>query len=116
MPSSLAFIARFPRARLGHAPTPLDPAPNLGAVLGIDLWIKREDCTGLALGGNKVRQLEFHFGEAEGRVPRGRVAPSANLTDGERIVPYDLENQQYLGNGAYAGFDGYQVWVLTCDG
>ena len=67
MPSSLAGIARFPRVRLGHAPTPLDPAPNLSAVLGIDLWIKRDDCTGLAFGGNKVRQLEFHFGEAEAR-------------------------------------------------
>ena len=67
MPSSLAGIARFPRARLGHAPTPLDPAPNLGAALGIDLRIKRDDCTGLAFGGNKVRQLEFHFGEAEAR-------------------------------------------------
>ena len=67
MPSPLAGIARFPRARLGHTPTPLDPAPNLGAALGIDLWIKREDCTGLALGGNKVRQLEFHFGEAQAR-------------------------------------------------
>ena len=62
--SSLAGIARFPRARLGHAPTPIDPAPNLGASLGIDLFIKRDDCTGLAFGGNKVRQLEFHFGEA----------------------------------------------------
>ena len=65
MPSPLAGIARFPRVRLGHTPTPLDPAPNLGAALGIDLWIKRDDCTGLALGGNKVRQLEFHFGEAQ---------------------------------------------------
>ena len=67
MPSSLAGVARFPRVRLGHAPTPIDPAPNLGAALGIDLWIKRDDCTGLALGGNKVRQLEFHFGEARAR-------------------------------------------------
>ena len=64
MPSSLAGIARFPRARLGHAPTPIDAAPNLGAALGIDLRIKRDDCTGLAFGGSKVRQLEFHFGEA----------------------------------------------------
>ena len=62
--SSLAGIARFPRVRLGHAPTPIDRAPNLGAALGIDLCIKRDDCTGLAFGGNKVRQLEFHFGEA----------------------------------------------------
>ena len=67
MSSPLAGIARFPRARLGHAPTPLERAPNLGAALGIDLWIKRDDCTGLALGGNKVRQLEFHFGAARAR-------------------------------------------------
>ena len=64
MPSPLAGVDRFPRVRLGHTPTPLDRAPNLGAALGIDLWIKRDDCTGLAFGGNKVRQLEFHFGEA----------------------------------------------------
>ena len=76
MPSSLAGIARFPRVRLGHAPTPLDPAPNLGAALGVDLRIKREDCTGLAFGGNKVRQLEFHFGEA-----RARGADTVLVTD-----------------------------------
>ncbi|MDD9948981.1 MAG: hypothetical protein OXU48_05555, partial [candidate division Zixibacteria bacterium] len=52
-------IDKFPRVRLGHAPTPLDPAPRLGKALGIELWIKRDDCTGLAMGGNKVRQLEF---------------------------------------------------------
>ena len=67
MPSPLAGIARFPRVRLGHAPTPIDPAPSLGAALGIDLYIKRDDCTGLAFGGNKVRQLEFHFGQARAR-------------------------------------------------
>ena len=63
----LAAVDRFPRVRLGHAPTPLDPAPRLGAALGIELWVKRDDCTGLALGGNKVRQLEFHLGEAQAR-------------------------------------------------
>ena len=64
MPRPLAGVDRFPRIRLGHAPTPLDPAPNLGAALGIELRVKRDDCTGLALGGNKVRQLEFYLGEA----------------------------------------------------
>ena len=67
MSSPLADIGRFPRVRLGHVPTPLEPAPKLGAALGIGLWIKRDDCSGLALGGNKVRQLEFHFGEAQAR-------------------------------------------------
>ena len=67
MHSLRTAIDQFPRVRLGHAPTPLDAAPNLGAALGIKLWVKRDDCTGLALGGNKVRQLEFYLGEAHAR-------------------------------------------------
>ena len=65
MPGPLAGIDKFPRIRLGHAPTPLDRAPNLGTALGIDLRVKRDDCTGLAFGGNKVRQLEFYLGDAQ---------------------------------------------------
>ena len=57
-------LARFPRARFAHLPTPLEPAPRLSAELGVDLWIKRDDCTGLAGGGNKTRKLEFLLGEA----------------------------------------------------
>lgn len=57
-------LARFARARFAHLPTPLEPAPRLSAALGIDLWIKRDDCTGLAGGGNKTRKLEFLLGEA----------------------------------------------------
>ncbi len=53
MRGPLPGIDRFARARLGHAPTPVDPAPGLGAALGVELWIKRDDCTGLAFGGNK---------------------------------------------------------------
>ncbi len=67
MSSPLAAVDRFPRVRLGHAPTPLDAAPRLGAALGVELWVKRDDCTGLAFGGNKVRQLEFHLGAAQAR-------------------------------------------------
>ena len=44
-----------------------DAAPNLGAALGVEFRVKRDDCTGLALGGNKVRQLEFYLGEAQAR-------------------------------------------------
>ena len=67
MSSLLAAMDRFPRVRLGHMPTPLDAAPNLGAALDVELWIKRDDCTGLAFGGNKVRQLEFQLGAAQAR-------------------------------------------------
>ena len=58
-------LARFPRIRLGHGPTPLEPMENLSRVLGgASLWIKRDDCTGLATGGNKTRKLEFLMAEA----------------------------------------------------
>ncbi|MBU2167553.1 MAG: D-cysteine desulfhydrase [Alphaproteobacteria bacterium] len=57
-------LARFPRVRLAHLPTPLEPLPRLSEELGVDLWIKRDDCTGLAGGGNKTRKLEFLLGEA----------------------------------------------------
>lgn len=55
----------LPRAKLGQLPTPLDYCPRLTAHLGgPDMYIKRDDLTGLALGGNKTRNLEFLFGEA----------------------------------------------------
>ncbi|MBW8302488.1 MAG: pyridoxal-phosphate dependent enzyme, partial [Brevundimonas sp.] len=57
-------LARFARVRLAHLPTPLEPLPRLSEELGVDLWIKRDDCTGLAGGGNKTRKLEFLLGEA----------------------------------------------------
>lgn len=54
-----------PREPLGFYPTPLHPLPRLSAHLGGPrLWIKRDDLTGFALGGNKVRKLEFYLGEA----------------------------------------------------
>ncbi len=59
-----ARLAGFPLVDLGHYPTPVDALPRLGASLGLDLWVKRDDCTGLGLGGNKIRQLEFYLGQA----------------------------------------------------
>jgi len=58
-------LSRFPRVRLCHAPTPLEPMPALSKVLGGPaLFVKRDDCTGLATGGNKTRKLDFLMGEA----------------------------------------------------
>lgn len=58
-------LSRFPRVKLCHAPTPLEKMGNLTKLLGgPTLWIKRDDCTGIATGGNKVRKLEFLMGEA----------------------------------------------------
>ena len=59
-------IDALARVRIAHLPTPLEFCPRLTETLGgPQIWIKRDDCTGLALGGNKTRQLEFVFAEAQ---------------------------------------------------
>ena len=56
---------RLPRVRLAHLPTPIERLPNLTKLLGgPDIYVKRDDLTGLATGGNKVRKLEFLIGQA----------------------------------------------------
>ena len=58
-------LSVFPRIRLGHLPTPLEPLPRLSEALGgPEIWIKRDDCTGLSTGGNKTRKLEYLMAEA----------------------------------------------------
>ncbi|WP_458646495.1 D-cysteate sulfo-lyase [Ovoidimarina sediminis] len=58
-------LDRFPRTALCHQPTPIEPLPRLSELLGgPSIFIKRDDCTGLAMGGNKTRKLEFLVGEA----------------------------------------------------
>ncbi len=58
-------LSRFPRVPLAHLPTPLEHLPRLSQHLGgPDIYVKRDDCTGLATGGNKTRKLEFSMGEA----------------------------------------------------
>lgn len=59
-------LSRFPRIRLAHLPTPLEPLTRLSEELGgPEIWIKRDDCTGLSTGGNKTRKLEFLMAEAQ---------------------------------------------------
>src|SRR6185436_21068265 len=61
-------IDRKRRVSLVHAPTPFEPLRGLSKHLdGPEIWIKRDDCTGLALGGNKARKLEFLLAEARGQ-------------------------------------------------
>ncbi len=65
VPNKLQQLPRFP---LAHLPTPLEPLHRLSAHLkGPQLFIKRDDQTGLGLGGNKTRKLEFLVGEAIAR-------------------------------------------------
>lgn len=61
-----AAAARLPRVPLAHLPTPLEEAPRFAAAIGggVRVFVKRDDCTGLLLGGNKARHNEFLLGDA----------------------------------------------------
>ena len=58
-------LSQFPRVSLAHLPTPLEHLPRLSRHLGgPEIFVKRDDCTGLATGGNKTRKLEFSMADA----------------------------------------------------
>jgi L-cysteate sulfo-lyase len=60
------LLSRFPRVSLAHLPTPLERLPRLSKHLGgPNIYVKRDDCTGLATGGNKTRKLEFLLADAQ---------------------------------------------------
>ncbi|MFU8816099.1 MAG: D-cysteine desulfhydrase family protein [Pseudomonadales bacterium] len=60
------WISDAPRVPLGFLPTPLTPLDRLSEALGGPrIWLKRDDCTGLATGGNKTRKLEYLLADAQ---------------------------------------------------
>ncbi|MFC7404376.1 pyridoxal-phosphate dependent enzyme [Georgenia alba] len=75
-------LEAFPRLTFTHATTPLEPLPGLAAELGVpELLVKRDDLTGLAFGGSKVRALEYIVADAQSQscdvfVAGGGVAQS----------------------------------------
>lgn len=60
-------LERFPKARLSITPTPIYRLSRLSAHLECSIYIMREDLTGFALGGNKVRKLDYLIGDALGK-------------------------------------------------
>ena len=69
------MFGHLPRARLATLPTPLERGPQLPG--GVRLWVKRDDLTGLGMGGNKARKLEFLCGAALAAGAARRSSPSA---------------------------------------
>lgn len=80
------MCAEQPRTRLVHLPTPLEAAPRLSRSLGIDLWIKREDLSGLCAGGNKARLLEFVLGRLSGEGVDTLIAHAASQSNKLRDI------------------------------
>ena len=68
----------FPRVHIAHLPTPIEPLINLSKALnGPTLYIKRDDQTGLAFGGNKTRKLEFLVADAKNQGKRTLITAGA---------------------------------------
>lgn len=109
-------LARFPRLDLAGGPTPLDKLERLSTSLGRELYVKRDDTTPFALGGNKVRKLEFLAADAlkagadtlvtAGAIQSNHVRQTAAVAAklGLRCVallenPIGTEDRNYLSNG-----------------
>jgi len=95
-------LARFPRIRFAHLPTPLEHLPNLSRALnGPEIWIKRDDCTGMSTGGNKTRKLEFLLAEAREQADdiMARARKSAETAEAEATVA-GKEKREELVNAA----------------
>jgi D-cysteine desulfhydrase len=109
-------LARFPRLELIPSATPLEHLPRLSRHLGRDIWIKRDDLTPLALGGNKARKLEFLAADAlaqgadvlvtagaiQSNHVRQTAATAARLGLGCLALlenPIDTADSNYLSNG-----------------
>ncbi len=91
-------IDRFP---LCHLPTPLQPLDRLSATLGGPrLWIKRDDCTGLSLGGNKSRKMEY-------------VIPEVIASGADTLVTIGALQSNHVRQTIAAGVrSGMESWVV----
>lgn len=113
---SLHNIVNFPRIELLGSPTPLAHLPRLSDYLGRDIFIKRDDVTPVAFGGNKLRKLEFLAADAlragadvlltAGAIQSNHVRQTAAVAAklGLKCVallenPIDAKSENYLSNG-----------------
>ena len=111
-----AALTRFPRLQLIPQATALQHLPRLSRHLGRDIWIKRDDLTPLALGGNKARKLEYLAADAQAKGADVLVTAGAIQSNHVRQTaavaaqlglnclallenPIDSQSADYLGNG-----------------
>ncbi|HHT7532156.1 TPA: D-cysteine desulfhydrase [Raoultella planticola] len=129
---SLQNLTRFPRLELIGAPTPLEYLPRLSDHLGREIFIKRDDVTPLAMGGNKLRKLEFLGADAlregadtlitAGAIQSNHVRQTAAVAAklGLHCVallenPIGTRAENYLTNGNRLLLDLFNTQVEMCD-
>ncbi|MGS3474790.1 D-cysteine desulfhydrase [Klebsiella quasipneumoniae] len=129
---SLQNLTRFPRLELIGAPTPLEYLPRLSDHIGREIFIKRDDTTPLAMGGNKLRKLEFLAADAlregadtlitAGAIQSNHVRQTAAVAAklGLHCVallenPIGTRAENYLSNGNRLLLDLFNTQVEMCD-
>lgn len=129
---SLQNLTRFPRLELIGAPTPLEYLPRLSDHLGREIFIKRDDTTPLAMGGNKLRKLEFLAADAlregadtlitAGAIQSNHVRQTAAVAAklGLHCVallenPIGTRAENYLSNGNRLLLDLFNTQIEMCD-
>ncbi|WP_337262996.1 MULTISPECIES: D-cysteine desulfhydrase [unclassified Serratia (in: enterobacteria)] len=125
-------LAQFPRLDLVGSATPLEKLSRLSDYLGRDIYIKRDDVTPMAMGGNKLRKLEFLAADAlrlgadtlvtAGAIQSNHVRQTAAVAAklGLHCVallenPIDTKAENYLSNGNRLLLDLFNVEVVMCD-
>ena len=129
---SLHLLHQFPRLELLGAPTPLEHLPRLSDYLGRDIFIKRDDFTPVAMGGNKLRKLEFLAADAlregadvlltAGAIQSNHVRQTAAVAArlGLKCVallenPIGTHAENYLSNGNRLLLDLMNAEVIMVD-
>ncbi len=129
---SLHLLHQFPRLELVGAPTPLEHLPRLSDYLGRDIFIKRDDFTPVAMGGNKLRKLEFLAADAlregadvlltAGAIQSNHVRQTAAVAArlGLKCVallenPIGTHAENYLSNGNRLLLDLMDAEVIMVD-
>jgi len=129
---SLQNLTRFPRLEVIGAPTPLEYLPRFSDYLGRDIFIKRDDVTPMAMGGNKLRKLEFLAADAlregadtlitAGAIQSNHVRQTAAVAAklGLNCVallenPIGTRAENYLTNGNRLLLDLFNVQIEMCD-
>lgn len=129
---SLQNLTRFPRLELIGAPTPLEYLPRFSDYIGRDIFIKRDDVTPLAMGGNKLRKLEFLAADAlregadtlvtAGAIQSNHVRQTAAVAAklGLHCVallenPMGTTAENYLSNGNRLLLDLFNTQVEMCE-
>ncbi len=129
---SLHNLTRFPRLEFIGAPTPLEYLPRFSDYLGREIYIKRDDTTPMAMGGNKLRKLEFLAADAlregadtlvtAGAIQSNHVRQTAAVAAklGLKCVallenPIGTQAENYLTNGNRLMLDLFDVEIEMCD-